>query len=222
MRPVRSIAISGLRGIGRTRLYKQCESDLRKRLPHLTFAFLGNPLGELPIPLLAGLDHQLHPTTVLLDCWKHLNQFCIDRLRPALVAGEIAVMDGFGVNALLHATACNDRGTEAEEETIRFHHQLVAARVGAQKIDPPQYYIATASPATAEECLLHTTPPARNLTVAARRAFIAHELRIIEDYFRPGNNQYGEFLDMDSCSREEAFERIVAHIAMSTEDIQAA
>ena len=212
MRPVLSYAFSGNRHTGRTRLYKQCKSHLPKRFPELTFAFLGSPLGELPFPLLSGTNQRRHPTTILLECWAKLNEFSIRRLRPALAREEVPVIDTFGLDALLHATACSECSPAEEQETVLLHHQLVQGRLLVQNIFPPHYFIVKAGIETAETRMLQSTPGTKNLTEHARRTFIAHENRIIGDYFRPGNGQQGQFLDTDTHNQDELFELIVRRL----------
>lgn len=182
-------AISGPRGTRKTTARKKLERLLPERFPGYTFAFLGNPFTELPFPLLLKeRDRVAHATTRLLWCWTRLNQFSIDHLRPALDAGHVVLTDGFGLDALLFAASCVDCTVESLEAE-KFHHQIVMARIKAQNIVPPEYFITQADVETVDAWMVEYQPELEQLDATARRAFIVRQQETIRRYFLP---EYGQ------------------------------
>lgn len=193
-------AVSGMRGTGRTKLFKQLKSLLPDVFQDQTFAFFDDPFGELPHPLLwAREDHDLDPVTRLFDCWKHLNEFNMKLLRPALETYDVVVTDGYGLNALLYATAYDGDNHQSDEDAIEMHHHIVAGRVIKQGIQPPEYLITRGDCDTLTSYLQRTVP---DLSVEQCHAFIKKEEAIIDAYFQPDTGQKGQQLDA-SMSHDE-------------------
>lgn len=186
-------AVSGMRGTGRTKLFKQLKSVLPDHFRDQTFAFFEDPFGELPHPLLwAREEHALDPVSRLFDCWKHLNEFNMKQLRPALANFDVVLVDGYGLNALLYATACAGDNEEADDDAMEMHHHIVAGRVIKQGISPPEYLITRADCDTMTKYLKETVS---DLSIEQCHAFIRKEEAIIDQYFRPGTGQTGHMLD---------------------------
>lgn len=136
-----TLSVSGPRKAGRTELYRRLEEELPRLYPEHAFAFLGSPFGSLEHPhYWDARKRDLPASTRLLACWTQLDEFVQKHLRPALRKGLIAVTDGFGLDAVLHATASCD---ESEcHEASQFHHLLVNARLQAHSVAPPVYLLA--------------------------------------------------------------------------------
>ena len=191
VKPALFIAISGIRGSGRTRVYEELESLLPARFGgDQTFAFFKDPFGRLPHPLLwepavAAPD----PATSLFDCWKVLNEFTVKQLRPALAAHDVVVVDGYGLNALLYATACISCN-RMDADASHMHHKIVEGRVLAQGIHPPLYFVTQADPGLMTRYLKGLKS---GLTEEQCHAFLNKETRIITEYFN-GTGQKGTLL----------------------------
>ncbi len=188
---VLSFAVSGLRGTGRTLLYRELESVLPKEptLRECEFAFLGNPFGHLPHPLIWVQEgnHKKHGLSRLFECWGMLNDFTEDKWLPALRAGKVPIMDGCGLDAVLYATACigcvND-----DEKVIDWHRAWVQDRLVKQGVQPPHYIITRAEP---KQIVNHI---ARHVNTRLHRndirRFVEKERSIIADYFKDGGGQH--------------------------------
>jgi hypothetical protein len=214
-------SVSGLRGTGRTRLYHQLKSVLPGRFPEQTFAFIGSPFSSLPLPLMwEDPERDKHATTRLFECWSRLNHFSINRLRPQLERGRCVVSDGFGLDALLYATACCDCPVE-NHEAEDVHYMLVGVRLKAQKLPPPEYLLVQAPHSKVEGWILLSNPDLRDLTnELERERFIRHEEHTIERYFRPENGQNTPFiLDAAAHDMDALCEMAVAHIGRRLEKI---
>ncbi len=178
-----------MRGSGRTRLFKRLESALPGIFRDHTFAFFEDPFGALPHPLLwAHQERELEPTSRLIDCWKMLNEFNMKRLLPALRAHDVVVVDGYGLNGVLYATAVIGENREDDEAAISMHHGLVRLRVLEQGISPPEYFITRSDIDAMTDYLQREMP---DLSVEKCHAFIRKEERIITDYFKPETGQVG-------------------------------
>ncbi len=201
-------AISGMRGSGRSRLFRKLESALPAILRDHTFAFFEDPFGNLPHPLLwVREEAELDPTSRLFKCWVALNEFN-KKLRPALDEFDVVVVDGYGLNAVLYATAFVGDNKEDDDSATRMHHHLVKARILEQGISPPEYFITRADAGEMSTYLREVVP---GISVEQCRAFIQKEERIIREYFGPGTGQNGHILE-SSCSFESAVEDVVAVI----------
>lgn len=198
--PALFVAISGIRGSGRTTLFKELESLLPARFGgDQTFAFFEDPFGQLPHPLLWDAETaKLDPTTHLFKCWAVLNEFNVKRLRPALDTYDVVVVDGYGLNALLYATACIACNRVDDTSVAQMHHQIVHGRVISQGIQPPQYFVTQADPELMTEYLQRLKPA---LTKEQCLAFLKKEARIIEEYF-DGTGQQGTLLPPEHTIEE--------------------
>lgn len=199
--PAHFIAISGIRGSGRTRLFKELGSLLPAQFGDQTFAFFEDPFDGLPHPLLWDADTaKRDPTTHLFECWAVLNEFNVTRLLTALAMNDVVVVDGYGLNALLYATA----GTtcpQLDEATTRVHHAIVDARVLSQGIKPPQYFVTQADPTPMTAYLQGLKP---GLTKTQCHAFLTKEACIIDKYFGESTGQKGVMLPHTLSIREMA------------------
>lgn len=210
-----------MRGTGRTKLFKQLKSLLPEQFGDQTFAFFEDPLGELPHPLLwAHEEKNLDPISRLLKLWATLNDFNIKRLLPGLNSHDVVVTDGYGLNALLYATACVGSNVEDDEATTRMHHHLVRARVLEQGIHPPEYFITMAN-SESQVGWLQSNMAALTLTVDECLTFIKKEERIIHDYFSPSTGQSGHMLE-SSLSIDEMTQLVVNTIHNRLNQSQAA
>lgn len=204
------LAISGMRGSGRTRLFKQLKSVLPGFFGDQTFAFFEDPFGGLPHPLLwAEEERERGPVSRLFQLWGILDDFNVKKLRPALSSHNIVIVDGYGLNALLYATAYVDGNLEDDESASLMHHQIVKGRVIGQSIPPPEYFITVAECESQVKYLKHTVP---RIGEDQCREFIRKEERMIRDYFRPETGQYGELLGA-TLSIEEMMSKVVLSIS---------
>ena len=184
---VLSIAVSGLRGTGRTSLYQQLKLVLPKdySLRECDFAFLGNPFDHLKHPILWA-QHKKHGVSRLHECWGMLTDFTEDEWLPALQAGKIPVMDGCGLDALLYATACIGCKND-DAKVMEYHREWVQDRIVKQGISPPVYLITRADPKGIVRYLTRTVP---SFTTDDARAFIEKERTMIAKYFEDGSGQH--------------------------------
>lgn len=160
------------------------------------FAFFEDPFGSLPHPLLwAREERELHPTSRLFKCWTPLNEFSVTKLVPAMADHDFVFVDGYGLNAVLYATACVGDNLEDDESSAQMHHLIVKARVIGQGINPPPYFITMGKRSALIDYLTKAVP---GITVSQCEAFIDKEERIIRDYFQPGTGQTGHFFSPDS------------------------
>lgn len=186
-------AISGMRGSGRTGLFKELKSVLPKMFGDHKFAFFEDPLRGLPHPLLwAHEERKLHPTTHIFNCWALLNEFNVSQLIPAMASHDFIIVDGYGLNAVLHATAYVGDNIEDDEAAAEMHHLIVRARVLAQGINPPSYFITLGNHQSLVGYLMKTV---KRITDAECEAFINKEERIIRSYFLPETGQTGHLFD---------------------------
>lgn len=185
---VLSLAVSGLRGTGRTSLYQQLELVLPKDefLRGCEFAFLGNPFGHLPHPLQWDGNHKRFGLSRLFECWSMLNDFTNDRWLPALRAGKIPVMDSCGLDAVLYATAGIGCRNE-DDEVMSWHRELVQKRLVKQGVNPPFYLMTRADQDTVISFLVKLMP---DLARADARTFIDKERHIISEYFKEDGGQH--------------------------------
>jgi hypothetical protein len=186
------ISVSGMRGTGRSNVFKGLQRRLPELLPDKRIAFYPGPFANLEHPLIwAGKLRQEDPVTRLIRLWADLNEFNVGTLGPALKGNDIVITEGYGLNAVLFATACVDCD-EADAEVARVHHDLVKSRILAKDISPPLYIITKADVPTVSRYLQGVTP---GLDELRRQAFIKKEAKIIENYFRPGTGQTCVSLD---------------------------
>lgn len=210
-------SVSGVRGSGRTTLYKELEAVLPNALsiPRCDFAFLESPLGSLPHPLLWSPDPERGPVERLLDCWVRLERFTKTKLKPALDAGKIVLTDGFGLDAALHATAASETAQD-DADVLEWHLQiLVPGRIKKQNIVPPKYLITDASHEDAVQDLKNSVP---KLCPYAAYSFILRERFIIKSYFSPGTGQLAPLLLPSTTTLKErvesAVEMMQSHLGM--------
>ena len=166
-------------------------------LPHTfgdhKFAFFEDPLGGLPHPLLWASDERgLHPTTRLFKCWAPLNEFSITKLKPAMAEHDFIFVDGYGLNAVLYATAYVGDNLQDDEASAAMHHLIVGARVVAQGINPPPYFVTLGNRIELIDYLTKAVP---RISTVQCEEFIEKELRIIKTYFGPETGQTGHLFD---------------------------
>lgn len=203
------IAISGMRGSGRTKLFKQLGPLLPDVFGNQTFAFFEDPFGGLPHPLLWATEEcGRDPVSRLFSLWSVLNEFNIKHLRPALASNDVVLVDGYGLNALLYSTACAGGSREDDENAIQMHHEIVRARVIKQGIPPPEYFITLGGHNSLVDYLQENVP---GIDIAECYAFIRKEERVIRDYFRPETGQRGQIFD-HSLSIDDMAEDVILAI----------
>ena len=209
-RNVLSIGVSGLRFTGRTPLYQKLElvlptvDDLRE----CDFAFLGNPFGKLPHPILWDGNHLEFGLSRLFQCWGMLNEFTEKKWIPALKAGKIPVMDSCGLDAVLYATACHGCIVN-DMEVMHWHERFVGERLKEQGVSPPIYLITRGDIKHVIRNLVRSVP---DLTESAARQFVEKELAIIQHYFRPGGGQHAPHYLKPTLSAEAMLEESISHI----------
>ena len=105
------LCVTGMLNVGphtpakRTTLYNKLLVDLHTAFPNRRFVGLGNPLAGLPHPLFCTEEQlQTDPVNTLLTCWKRLISLRTEILAK-LEAGYIPVVNGFGLDVYLYATA---------------------------------------------------------------------------------------------------------------------
>ncbi len=202
-------SISGMRGTGRTRVFNRLKFLLPETFPRKSFVFLDDPFKELSHPLLwADNERMLHPVSRLFKCWAHLNDFSLKKLLPALNAYDVVVTDGYGLNAVLYATAC-DNCAKTDADVLAMHHRIVKARVCEQGIDPPEYFLTRADVGVVTEFLLDGACP--GLTRDQCRDFILKEESIIDSYFDEDSGQKKPHI-LDAALSLEAMCENVAHV----------
>jgi len=168
-------------------VFNNCKERFTERFPRVHAAFLNDPFRDLPHPLLwAAGERDADPVSRLFKCWAYLNDFNMKVLRPALRTHDIVVTDGYGLNAVLYATAC-DPSNGSDTEVLSMHHSIVAARVRNQGIEPPEYFVTYAPPHIMVPYLKKNV--SGDLSDDACVEFIKKEEKIIEDYFVEGSGQ---------------------------------
>lgn len=206
-------SLSGQRGTGRTKVYQLLEDHLPERFPDVSIAFLGNPLPNLQLPLSWQLTEQeLHATTRLMSCWTVLNEFCVKKLRPALAEYDVIITDGFGLDALLYATALCDHVAE-NDEAFRLHDGLVSARIRAQGLEAPEYIITQADAGVVDRYMCDFKHGAFSVDPKKRWAFIQYEERTISQYFERIAHQKNPYFVDASLSIEDMGHTIIDFIA---------
>jgi len=182
-------SVSGQRYTFRTELYEKLRLLLPEMFPDQTFAFLGDPFPKLSFPLLWDEEERsLDPTSRLLLRWAEMNEFCSKKLVPALERGEIAVSDGFGINALLHATACSTCFKQ-NQGAFDFHNEMVGSRLRKQELPAPRYIITQADVKSVDRGMVRVNPRMGYIPMEERLAFIRYEERTIVRYFEEIDHQ---------------------------------
>lgn len=180
-------AISGQRNTRRTALVHELKKTLPSLYPDQTFTFLPSPFKSLPFPLLWNTrERDKQPVTRLLSRWSELDDYCFKKLRPALEEarreGHIVINDGFGLDALLYATAlCESQ--EYVEEAFGFHSSLVSARIVEQHLPAPEYFITRADVESVDRVMREKKPQLNDIDPSERRRFIFDEEQRIAKYF---------------------------------------
>jgi hypothetical protein len=193
MRKSLLISISGVAAARTKPLYEALNVRMPTAMPDSKIAFIGCPYyikgrRKFPLPLLWGKEERdEHPTTRLLNAWKRLNQRSVTDVRASLATHDIVVVERFGLDALLYATACCD-SPEAIDEAERVHHALVSMRVVAQGIRPPTYFIP-AAPIDDIRPLAAVYPEVQEMDGIVVRNFLEHEARMLARYFDPKHGQ---------------------------------
>ncbi len=206
-------SVSGVAAARTKPLYEALKVRLPEHIPDKRVAMLGCPFfvngrRKFPLPLLWNPEEQgQHPTTRLLNCWKRLNEWAVTTLRPALSENDIVLIERFGLDAQLYATACCDRTIDIDEAE-RVHHSLVRMRVVEQGISPPLYFIPTANVEDTEN-LLRTFPALKDMEPSVLKKFMAHEARALERYFDPKHGQKKPCLFPASMSINEMCEAVI-------------
>lgn len=207
-------SVSGQRHTNRTQLYDKLRSALPEHFPKQRFEFIGNPFSHLPFPLiesLGGREDMDSAPTRLLECWTKLNRFCDKKLRPLLHTNAIILTHGFGIDALLYATACAECEDE-NDEAFRLHDGLVKLRLKEQDIEAPEYFITRANVRTLDKRMTTKMPELEKLGLSARLRFIRYEEEMIRQYFlRIKNQKDKHFIDADDTV-EEMVGQVVAVI----------
>lgn len=208
-------SVSGLRSTGRSTLYANLAKHAPEYFPDQRFAFIGNPFGSLPHPLLAEeMSRTLDPTTRLMQLWSVMNQFMVEKLLPALADDAIAISDGFELDAFLYAIS-GVYGKEFER-VASLHHGLIDLRLREQSIRSPQYLLVHASDAcvmnwatTSSELLAQTNP-------VMLRKHVAHERLAIQHYFGERHMQKPTIpLDAEHVSHAELCIEAINAIAVA-------
>lgn len=205
-----SLAVSGLRFTGRTPLYEKLELVLPKDelFRECDFAFLGNPFGHLPHPILWDGNHMEFGLSRLFQCWGMLNEFTEKKWIPALKAGKIPVMDSCGLDAVLYATACHGC-TSNDTEVLHWHKRFVAERLKEQGVSPPFYLITRAD---TKHVILNLKKSVPKLKDAVAREFVEKELRIIREYFKAGGGQHEPHYLSSSLTADQRLKEALAFI----------
>lgn len=220
-------SISGVAAARTKPVYEKLKQTLPAQLPaDVRIAFLGCPFfidgrRKFPLPLLWNAEEQgSHTTTRLLNCWKRLNEFGVTKLRPALLENDIVIVERFGLDAQLYATACCDSDADIDEAE-RVHHALVKMRVVEQGIKPPLYFIPSAD-ANDVSHLIEAFPALKAKGDDELTDFMAHESRALERYFDPKHGQKKPVLLPISMSVDEMCQRIIGTITAKLEERAAA
>lgn len=204
-------SVSGQRYTWRTELYEKLRLLLPETFPDQTFAFLGNPFPKLSFPLLWDEEEKkLDPTSRLFLRWSEMNEFCSKKLVPAIKKHQIVVSDGFGINALLHATACSTC-VDQNRGAFEFHDEMVASRLRKQKIPAPRYIITQADIDSVDRNMLKVHPQMESTPREERVAFIQYEERTILEYFENIGHQEDPFF-LSSESLDDMTEEAIAYI----------
>ncbi|MFI5260684.1 MAG: hypothetical protein ACHQU0_02750 [Candidatus Paceibacteria bacterium] len=167
----------------------------RERYPDFPAAFLPQVLGQRPHPLKRSSEEQeKHAVSRLFLRWADLNEAC-RWVKEHIALGEMAFVDGFGLDAYLDAIACKDCKQQKDEAFMLHHHGLVQARIVYQKIRPPIYFI----------------PRAPRTDVSERLATFHVSLEFeMERYFNNTGQNPPIFLEGGSV--KECAEEILAHV----------
>ncbi|MBI2030457.1 hypothetical protein HYT05_02440 [Candidatus Kaiserbacteria bacterium] len=206
-------SVSGQRYTLRTELYEKLRLLLPKEFPDQTFAFLGNPFPNLSVPLLWDEDERSwDPTSRLFRRWAEMNEFCSKKLVPAIRAGHVAISDGFGINALLHATACSTCVIQ-NQGAFDFHNEMVGSRLRKQKLPAPRYIITQANEESVDKGMVLVNPRTGNIPREERLAFIQYEERTIRRYFEEIDHQQDPCW-LSSESLDEMAEEAIAYIGV--------
>ncbi len=190
--------VTGLRGTRRTSVFNELKSQLPGLYPGLKYAFFEDPFEKLVHPLLWQRDKD--PVSRLFSAWALMNErTCeITRAINAATPPDVIVIDGFGANAVLYATArvpsrCKFKDAELDrldDQALTMHHSIVEARVRGQGVKPPEYIITCADEPVVTAYLKETLPDlASQLSDPEWNAFIQHEKHMLDRYFAPGSGQ---------------------------------
>jgi hypothetical protein len=190
-------SFSGHRKCGKTTIYQRVEDLFLQQHSDPKVIFLGNVLGDLPP---TGDDDA---TSILLAGWTKLNEACVRKVKNAVDAAEVVVVDQFGLDVYLNAVACRDC-TQQQKEAFELHHQhIVPARIVTKGIKPPIYFI-------------------RDYTHADAVAFLyKREEEEIRRYFAPGTGQNPPIY-LTGSNVEECAEQALTHILATLQQVRTA
>lgn len=190
------LCVTGLRGTHRTTVFNGLKARLEEAYPDLRIASFEDPFTELPHPIVwADKERRFHPVSRLFLAWAPMHER--NREIKAALAQEpehrpdIMIIDGYGANTVLYATACICGCVEADEEVLRMHHEIIRARIIEQGIFPPLYIITRADPEELVRYIRQTLGDhlPDSITDADIRAFILKEEAMLDQYFREGSGQ---------------------------------
>ena len=177
-------AVTGPRGIGKTRLCKlvgqKHESLLSDILPGWTCVFLPSPVGALPLPPLDGVQECVqYARAKLLANWGVLYANIIHDHMPILkrrAAGEkiLSYSDGLGCDVAVDATAYST-SPEGFAKAMRMQHMIVDVALRIDGIVPPVYYRLMASEERVDSWMLQRHPETENVPRDKRLRFIQHQ-----------------------------------------------
>jgi hypothetical protein len=140
-------------------------------------------------------------------------QLLIKKLQ-SLERPDVMLIDGFGANAVLYATACVRDCMRADDEVFSIHQDLVDARILRQGILPPLYIDCKTQPDLLRWQLRKESPEiGMSFTNEELDDFFRYEDSILRRYFKEGSGQtlIGTLdASLDSDEMTEVAVRIIA------------
>ncbi len=134
-------AFSGQRANKKEEVFYEVWRQVRENHSGLPIIFMDDIVSKKPLPIHWNEGHRaLHPTTRLVQAFAEFNQAGIEKVRPAIAAGNIVVTLRYGLDVFLDSIAETDCSQAKSEAAELWHKHLVPARVirGTPK---PQYLI---------------------------------------------------------------------------------
>lgn len=223
MRPGKIFSVSGLGTARSAGVYAFLEEEVPRRYPDANIQFVGCPFAGWPHPLKWSKEERnSHASTRLLTCWAALNEFVLTRVLPLLDEGVLVVTEGFGLDAVLRATAVGDSIAENEAAELMHHGALVPMRIKQQNIPLPQYIIPRTRPEAVSDAWLQNCPQLRNVDPDVLRRFVEHEAIMLERYFDPKHGQLSPIWLDASLPREHMCEIAIGHMVAQAQLLLAA